>query len=425
MDYASALEYLDSLKGEGIKPRLEHTKFILERLGFRQDFRVIHVAGSKGKGSVSAFANSILCEAGFKTGFYLSPPLQGFVERISVNRRFVSEREVVRLVEDVKPFVEELSFSSLGKPTFFEVVTAMALRYFQIKGVEFAVLEVGMGGCLDSTNVVDSAVSVVTNIELEHTRYLGSMIAQITREKAGIIKPNTTCVTESEDSEVLGILEGICAERNARLVKVGSDVRYGKIKSDSRGQSFGISGGFNYRSLRIKLLGEHQVANAVTAVTAVRAAINISEAKVRSGLIKTKWPGRLEVVSKKPTVLLDGAHTMRGVAALVASLELFEYDKLYIVLGISKDKPMTDITRKLAPLATEVIATKAAVENAGDPRVILGEAVKHTESAVIEDVGEAVRYVRRRARPRDLILITGSLYVVGEARRAWHRKVVL
>jgi len=425
MDYSSALEYLDSFKVGGIRPRLGHTRFILERLGFRQDFKVVHVAGSKGKGSVCAFVNSVLCEADFRTGLYTSPPLQDFVERISVNKVFIGEADVAKLVSEVEPVVNEMSESELGLPTHFEVVTALALRYFQLKGVEYAVLEVGLGGRLDATNVVDSVVSVVTNIEFEHTQFLGNTVEQITREKAGIIKPNTVCVTASEDNAVLNILKEICRERKTRLLLVGQDIKYKATNSNPLEQEFNVSGNLNYQNLKITLPGEHQIRNAVTAIAALNEAVKVPEGKLRSGLAKTRWPGRMETVSEKPLILLDGAHTIKGVEALKQALKEYKYEKLHLVLGVSKDKPMAEITRRLAPMAHEVIATKAAVENAGDPSIIFNEASKHTQSAVIGDVKKAVERAASNSGPGDLILITGSLYVVGEARKIWHDKVEL
>ncbi|MCX6695337.1 MAG: Mur ligase family protein [Candidatus Altiarchaeota archaeon] len=425
MDYVNALRYLDAFKGEGIKPRLEHTKFILDRLGFRQDFKVVHVGGSKGKGSVCAFVNSILCEAGFRVGFYLSPPLQDFTERISVDRMFIPEDDFAALVSEAEPFIEELSSSELGKPTFFEVVTALALRYFQLRGVDFVVLEVGMGGRLDSTNVVDSVVSVVTGIELEHMRYLGTTIRQIAKEKEGIIKPNTTCITSAEDREALETLEKECKERKTKLVRIGADVKYEKTRSDDKIQEFNIDSKLKFRNLKIKLLGEHQIRNAVTAVAAVLEAAEVGEKSIRGGLLKARWPGRLEVVRENPTIILDGAHTLNGMNALKESLKLFKYDKLIVVLGISKDKPMAELTRQIAPLASEVVATKAVVENAGDPNVICEEARKHSKATLIPDIVEAVEHAVKSAGERDLILVTGSLYVVGEARGIWFDKVEL
>ena len=402
MDYSSALRFLDSFKGEGIKPRLEHTRFILDKIGFRQNFKVIHVAGSKGKGSVCAFANSILCEAGFRVGLYISPPLQDFTERISVNKKFISKRDVAELVEEIKPAVEELSRVPLGKPTIFEIITAMALRYFQLKKVDFAVLEVGMGGRLDATNVVDSLVSVVTEIELEHTKYLGTTIRQIAKEKAGIIKPNTTCVTASEDARVLKILEKICTQRKTKLIKIKANTTYS-----------------------IQLLGGYQKRNAATAVVAVKKAARVSEKQIRAGLIKTRWPGRLEVVQRRPLVILDGSHTLKGARLLKESLKIFDYEKLYLVLGLSKDKPIKEITKELSTVADEVIATKAKNENAGNPKTILTEARKHSSAVLVGDVRKAVKYALKRAGTRDLILIAGSLYVVGEARSLWFKRVVL
>jgi len=422
MDYSSALRYLDLFKQEGIKPRLEHTKFLLDKIGFKQTFKVIHVAGSKGKGSVCAFASSILCEAGFKTGLYISPPLQDFTERISVNKKSIPERDVALLVAEIKPFVEELEKSPLGKSTFFEIVTAIALRYFQLNKVEYAVLEVGLGGRLDATNVAASTVSVITDIELEHANYLGHTIEEIAVEKAGIVKAHGVCVTSSENPVVLKVLEAVSAERETRLIKVGLAVKYEITKSDLLGQEFNTTGLFEYKRLKIKLLGKHQVLNALTAATAVMHALKIKEAYVRKGLLKARWPGRLEVVKTNPLILLDGAHTLNSVAALKDAIKMFKYHKLYLLLGISKDKPIAKITCELAPLAAEVIATKAGIENAGDPKIIYQEARKHTKTILIQNVKEAVEYALGKAGKGDLILITGSLYVVGEARGMWFTK---
>lgn len=434
MKYCGAVSYLNTLSKFGIRLRLEHTRFLLNSLRVDYDrLKVIHVAGTNGKGSTCMMVNSILQAAGYSVGLYTSPPLCDFTERIVVNNRRIPEKKVVRIVGEIKPLIEKTG-STLGHPTFFEAATAIALKHFCDVGVDYMVLEVGLGGRLDATNVIEKPlISIITNIEYDHTKILGDTIREIALEKAGIIKQNGILVTAAGRKEALNVFRRECARKGARLYHIGTDVKYRSVKSDIRGQVFNLDGIHQkYKNLKIRLIGSHQIANAATAVCAVeslgRYGINIPVKAIRAGLESARWPGRLELMQENPTVIIDGAHNPAGVRSLKGAIEnvfpLENYNKTVLVLGILKTKNIPEMVKEIAPTADCVVLTKAGVKDAADPYLIEKEARKYNKNTIVKKkVSDAVKYALSVAGKGDLICITGSLYVVGEARRNWLSKV--
>lgn len=428
MTYPEALRYLESFINYEKKDSYDYNKsFKLDRmkklsslLGDPQkSINSVHVAGTKGKGSTCAIVHSILKGAGFRAGLYTSPHLVSFRERIRINDDLISQEDVGRISNVVKTAVERLGDD---KPSFFEVYTAIAYLYFKEKKVDFAVYEVGMGGRLDATNIIEPLVSCVTPISYEHTQKLGNTLGQIAFEKAGIIKENSICVSAPQEEEALDVIEDACRKRNSKLILVGRDILFKEIESGDKKEICSISGmAGEYPRLKMNLLGRHQVINAATAIGAVEALrfynLNLPIQAVRSGVEDARWPGRLEVVSRDPFIILDGAQNRASASALALAVKkAFSYKRLILVCGISNDKDIKGIFEELLPITDFVILTKASIaERASDPHR-LKEFVNGKGVSLTGDTAEALRSARAMAEDGDLVLVTGSLFVVGEAR---------
>lgn len=425
-DYDTALDYLYSLQRFGVKLGLRNIEALLDSLGNpHRQLASIHIAGTNGKGSVAAMLSAILQDAGYKVGRYTSPHLARFTERIAVDGDEIAQADVIALVAKLKPLALQVAELTDAHPTFFELVTAMMFCYFAERHVDLAVLEVGMGGRLDATNVVEPLVSVITNVALEHVEHLGATLSAIAREKAGIIKPHTPVVTAASQPEVMEVVRAVCREKNAELWVLGEDFTYDKSKSGSAKQELTVKTvRQTYKALELSLLGEHQLANAALTVGVIERlgtkGIVVSEPAVRLGLRRARWPGRLQVVKYSPMVLLDSAHNPAAAKTLRRALtELFSYDKLFLVIGISEDKDLDGILAELVPLADTLIFTKAKVERAVAPEQLLKHLRKHPrthtkQARVIADVNEAVKFALEASGQSDLICVAGSIFVVGE-----------
>lgn len=401
MQFEEAVAYVHSLGETDMKLGLERFTALCERLGNPQEkLRTIHVAGTNGKGSVTAMVSSILKHAGYKVGSYYSPFVYDIRERFQINSEMISKEDFTRLVNFIRPHAVALAETEHGHPTEFEIKTAIAFLYFVEQGVDFAVLEVGLGGRLDATNIVNPLVSVITNVSLDHMDRLGDTIAEIAGEKAGIIKRNVPLVTAAE-GEALDVIRRACEERNSELRLVHP------LNGD----------------LKLGMKGEFQQINAATAIKAVEIlrekGINISEEAVRTGLEKAYLPGRLEVLREKPTLMIDGAHNLDGAQKLIHALkEWFTYDKLILVMGMVSGHSVEDVVGTLAPHADKFITTAPQSIRAASAASITEVAEKHcTDVEQVEPVSEAVRRALEIAGEDDLICVTGSFYTIGEARR--------
>ena len=398
-DYAAAMRHLHKLEMFGIKLGLQNITALCRILGNPQDsYRIIHVAGTNGKGSAAAMCSEILKKAGHRVGTYTSPHMQTFRERIQVNGRKITEAETAGIFLGVKKAADNVKDAQI---TYFEFTTAMAFLHFKGKKCDFAVIETGLGGRLDATNVVKPLVTVITNVGLEHTQHLGNTKQKIAREKAGIIKPGSVTVTGEKDEKIRAVLRRISNKRKSAFVAV---------KETYKG--------------KLSLPGKHQKRNAAVAVAAIKSlgrfGIRINGKCIQKGLESVKWPGRLEVVQKNPTVILDSAHNPHAAEALAIYLrELGE--EIIMVLGISDDKDAAGIIRILVPLAKKVILTQAKYRGK-DCRILKKEAVKYNKNVTAEkDVRKAVKKAVGLSR-NETVLITGSIFVAGEARELWHLK---
>jgi dihydrofolate synthase/folylpolyglutamate synthase len=346
---------------------------------------------------------------------------------MKINYRSINQKKVATLLERIKPLVEKVAHTPYyTHPTFFEVITAMAFIYFFEEKVDFLVLEVGLGGRLDATNVCEPLISVITHLDYDHMDKLGNSLEEIAREKGGIIKSGGIVITSNQFEKADQEINKIARQRNSIIYKVGREIKYEIIKSDLKGIIFNLHGIYNnYINLHIPLLGRHQAENAATAITAVEAlkikGICISKKAIRDGLEKVKWPGRLEIIQKNPILILDGAHNPNGVKVVRQTLEeIFCYHRLVLVLGIFADKDYKKMIKIIAPLADLIIATKAKNPRATPPQIIAKEAAQYIDRnkiMVTKNIPQAIKYAIFNSHKDDLICITGSLYTIGEAKR--------
>jgi dihydrofolate synthase/folylpolyglutamate synthase len=416
--YQKSLDYLYGLEKFGMIFGLNQIERILSVTGNpHKEIQAIHIGGTNGKGSTAAMMSSILQKEGYRVGLYTSPHLIRFTERIKVNGKEIEEKEVAALTEWMKKEIEAAGIAP--RFTFFDFTTAMAFHYFKQKLVDLAVLEVGLGGRLDSTNVVDPLISVITNVAKDHEEHLGKSILKIAGEKAGIIKKGRPLITAATTPQALHLFSKVCREKESPFYRVGKEFRYARAED----------GDFDYEglnrklwSVHLNLKGFHQIINAATAFGAMEVledlGYRVSTDAMIDGVREVEWPGRLEMVSSSPGVILDGAHNPAGALVLKESLEKeFQFQHLVLLIGIMKDKDIQSIFQLLAPLADHIILTRPHTDRATPPlllKKILGRSGKKAE--IVEDLNEAIARGLSLVGKEDLLCITGSLYTVGEAR---------
>jgi dihydrofolate synthase/folylpolyglutamate synthase len=411
--YEREIQYLFNLQKFGIKFGLSKTENLLEAFGnphIGQNY--IHIAGTNGKGSVATFMGSILQEAGYRVGTYVSPHLVRFTERFRINGEEISRKKTTELINEL-----QAAFNPDEPPTFFEAVTAMAILHFAREKTDIAIMEVGMGGRLDATNVITPLVTGITNIGMEHREYLGNRISHIAREKAGVIKKGIDVVTAVTQPRVIEQFKNIAEERGAPLWRVGKDMKYRRTPSGLHffGQSRHMKG------LQLGLRGIHQARNAALALGMMEQietkGFPHTADQIREGLKKADWPGRMQVIRENPTILLDGAHNAAAVRALARTIGSdFSYDRLILVIGIMADKDIASLLRAIVPISDRVFYTRPVYSRAADPRILMekGQSL-NTPGEVIPSLRSAIEKAEKIASPGDLIVICGSLFTVGEA----------
>lgn len=408
------LNRLYGLQRLGIRPGLKRMKRLLNALGDPQNsYRSIHIAGTNGKGSTSAILHSILSQK-YRTGLYTSPHLERFNERIRVNGDLIKDSEIVSTAERVEAASRKAGITGL---TFFEFTTAMAFLHFRDRSVEAAVLETGMGGRWDATNIVKPAVSVITSIGLDHTEFLGSNIEAIASEKAGIIKKGVPVVTAASGRKALKVLRDAASKKNAPLLRLGADFTV----EPSRAGRFDYSGPHRVlKGLSVNLCGAHQYRNAGCALAALEllsGRFDVTRPMIRRGLKEVFWPGRVEVLGKRPLVILDSAHNPEGALALKDALSGFRYGRLILVLGVMADKDIDGIMKALLPKAFTVILTRPDTPRAASASDLFDRVrARGVKAAVASSVKEALKKALETARPNDAVCVTGSIFTVGEAR---------
>jgi dihydrofolate synthase / folylpolyglutamate synthase len=412
----NAFAYLASLDSMGIRLGLDELRRLLEKLNNPHlAYPSILIGGTNGKGSVAAMTASILIQSGYRVGLYTSPHLVDFSERIRVNNRMISQKQMIACIDRVRRCTAE-------PVTWFEFVTAMAFLHFAKQHVDIAVLEVGMGGRLDATNVTDPIVSVITNISHEHTAYLGSRLSQIGKEKGAIIRENQPCITAAKQPQVIHLLEKMCLDKRAALYRLGEDFQVRKNR-DGTLRYQGLKK--IYPRLICPLQGRHQYDNTGAALAAIEAlaekGFKITDETVLEGMRRVRWEGRLEILQKNPLVLLDGAHNPAGIAALCRTLQNdYRNRRLIVIFGVLSDKDTARMLKPLCRLAHRIILTEPDVSRALSSDILFSVAKRyHHHVAMAANPSEALGAALDSAGASDLICITGSLYLVGEIKKAF------
>ena len=425
MTYSSAVAYLYRLQQHGIKLGLETMTALTARLGMPQNrYRTLHIAGTNGKGSTAAMAAAMLQAAGYRVGLYTSPHLVDFRERIRVNGEMIPESRVAQLTDQL----QTLSQAELS-PTFFEYTTAMAFQHFADTAVDVAVLEVGLGGRFDATNVVTPMACAITTIALDHQAYLGSTLSSIAFEKAGIIKPGVPVVLGRLDGDAWRTIEQVARERKAPVFRIGEHFH----TEGEEPQQFSYRGlGMRYDGLTCALAGRHQLDNAACALALLAAAapqgIVVTPEAMRAGLQAVSWAGRLEVVDRRPTILIDGAHNPAAATALAEFLtgadRLYSSRPVILVLGMMRDKDHRGFVEPLRSLVDEVVLTQADLPRSATAQELqssLGDLLSHPH--VVPSLSDAMALARQLATSDGLVCVTGSLMLVGECKAWLHGRV--
>lgn len=424
MNYQEALSYINDKDKFGSRLGLSSVGKLLELLGNPHiGLKYLHVAGTNGKGSTSSYLAHTLQSAGYKVGLYTSPFLERFNERIQINGLDIPDDTLGRITGIVKASADIMILEGLEHPTTFEILTAIAFLYYKEEATDYVVLEVGLGGRFDSTNIIESSlVSIITTLDYDHIAELGDTLAKIAYQKAGIIKENGLVVSYPQAEEAMEVIREVAVENNADLyfspndnINITEENEFGSI--------------FNYTyedhkldNLKISMIGEYQVYNASLAVTALlvlrdKGLLKITNEEIRDGLNKTRWKGRLEVLKRNPTFLIDGAHNVQGINQLAKALKLFNYDKLILGIGILKDKDVSHMVELLAPMADMIVVTEVKMPRKLEAEELANEIKKYNKNVFVEkEVKDAINKAIELATDADLIVFGGSLYLIGEVR---------
>lgn len=418
MKYQEALDYMDSLKNYGIVPGLDSIRELCRRLGNPQDrLQFVHIAGTNGKGSVLAYVSTVLQCAGYRVGRYISPAIREYREQFQVNGRMITQKDLCELVEELRQTCDAMVAEGLPHPTTFEVETALGFQYFARKNCELVVLETGMGGKLDATNVIDNTlVAVLASISMDHMQYLGNTLAAIAEQKAGILKPGCRAVSMAQEQEAMEVVREQARQQQVPLV-VADENRAKRVRYGLERQRFDYDG---MKDLEIRLAGQYQICNAVLAIETCRAlsaqGYEISQEALRQGLSETRWPGRFTVLGRKPLFVADGAHNEDAAKKLAQSIEFYFTNKRIIyIMGILKDKEYEKIIDLTAHYADQILT----VAPPGNPRAmgsyeLAQEVAKvHPRVTAVDSLEEAVEISHLLAGREDVILAFGSLSYLG------------
>jgi dihydrofolate synthase / folylpolyglutamate synthase len=419
MTYREARAFIESSSQYGSKLGLDTITELLRRMGNPQDkLKLIHIAGTNGKGSTAAYISSILTKAGYCTGRYISPSVFSYREKIQIGTEYITEQGLADAINIIKPICEAMLSEGLDHPTSFEIETAMAFLYFDREQVDFAVIETGLGGRLDATNVIHKPLlCVITSISMDHMQYLGDTLEQITGEKAGIIKPGVPVITANTEPSIIRVLRQACSENNTALQEIAGQIT--NIRTTTEGTRFC----YQTQEYEVGLLGKYQAGNATLAISAAESlrgiGYAISDSCIRNGLLSAKWSGRLEVIAKEPYFILDGAHNEDAAIQLHNTLTtLFPHQRKIFIMGVLADKEYKKILEITAPLADIIITVTPDNSRALSSSLLAAEAVHFTNAKVIhaESICKAVDCAYEHARKEDVILAFGSLSYLGDIR---------
>ena len=424
MRYEEAMKYITEVGNFGSNYGLERTYKLLEYLGNpEKDLKFIHIAGTNGKGSTTSMIAEILMGAGYKVGMYTSPFIEEFEERIQINRNNIPKEKLASLMDEVKAAVDKVIEDGYSHPTEFEIITVLMLLYFKKENIDFGVIEVGLGGTLDSTNVITPVLQVITSISFDHTNLLGNTLEEIAGEKAGIIKSGIPTVIYPQKAEALKVIENKCSEMNSKLYIANCDnFKFENVVNEDRPYQL-----LNYNNevdILLPLLGEHQITNLSVAMTAIEVLNNINITNILLDSIvksikKVKWKGRLEVLSKNPYVVIDGAHNIQGIETLSRNInKYFKYENLYLILGILADKDVQEMNKVIAPMAKKIYAVTPNSIRAELAEDLKREIIKYNENCeAYDDYKEAYLTAINDANENDFVLASGSLYMIGDMRK--------
>ncbi|MFL0247900.1 bifunctional folylpolyglutamate synthase/dihydrofolate synthase [Candidatus Clostridium stratigraminis] len=427
MNYVEAMDYIKDTAKFGSNYGLSRTEKILEFLGDpHKKLKCIHIAGTNGKGSTTAMLNEILKEAGYKVGMYTSPYLEEFEERIQINGRNILKEDLSSVITEVSEAVQKVIALGFEHPTEFEIITCAMFLYFYNEKVDYAVIEVGLGGRLDSTNVIKPILTIITSISFDHMKILGDTLGKIAFEKAGIIKEGVPLLLYPQEAESFEVINKICKERNSRLIEVPKcSVSLKKINKEvnSGVQGIIVKTSSNIYNIELSLLGKPQLLNCSVVIFAVEELIKqniiIKKEHILEALKKVKWPGRLEILSKIPLVVIDGAHNIDGIMKLKESIETyFSYKDIVLILGILADKQVDSMLKVITPMAAKIIAVTPHSDRA-ELACDLAESIAEINPVVeyVEDYREAYKKALTYCSKDTLLLISGSLYMIGDMRK--------
>ena len=422
MTYQEALAYLEQASSFGIKPGLERIMALMDVLGNPQEaYKIVHVTGTNGKGSVTSYISYALFTSGLRVGRFTSPHLQSYTERIQINDGNITEEAFGKLISRVKVAVDTIINNGIEAPTQFEILTAAAFLFFKEQGVDYAVVEVGLGGLLDSTNIVTPKVSVITNVTIDHQAYCGDTVEEIARHKAGIIKPKVPVVTAAQDTP-LNIIEDVAKKRHAKLYVFNKDFGIDSRSAVTGGQMITISSNDAAPAMLFTTMaGIHQSVNLACALMAVRLLMkedtNISEETMREGFARTTWAGRFEVKrGLDRTFIFDGAHNAAGAESFAMTYnELFKDTPKTVVMAILKDKDQEAIIREVIKSSDTVLAVPAPTDRTEVPENLIE--VPKVTAQTAESVEAALALAYKHTKTGDIIAVCGSLYILGDARQ--------
>lgn len=424
MKYEEVMKYITEVGNFGSNYGLERTYKLLEHLGNpERDLKLIHIAGTNGKGSTTSMITEILMGEGYKVGMYTSPFIEEFEERIQINRNNIPKESLAILMDEIKVAVDKVIEAGYNHPTEFEIITVLMLLYFKKENIDFGVIEVGLGGTLDSTNVIKPIIQVITSISFDHTNLLGNTLEKIAREKAGIIKRGIPTVIYPQQEEVLKVIKNKCFEMDSELyIANNENLKFKNIVNlDKPYQLLKYN---NEIDILLPLLGEHQIINLSVAMQAIEVLnnkniIDISIANIVKSIKNVSWKGRLEVLSNNPYVVIDGAHNIQGIKTLSRNIKkYFKYENLYLILGILADKDVEEMIKIITPMAKKVYSVT--------PNSIRGELAESLKDEVskfnknckaFDKYEEAYLEALNDASEKDLILASGSLYMIGDMRK--------
>ena len=431
MRYDESMKYITEVGNFGSNYGLERTYKLLEYLDNpEKDLKLIHIAGTNGKGSTTSMITEILMGEGYKVGMYTSPFIEEFEERIQINRNNIPKEILATLMDEIKIAVDKVIEDGYNHPTEFEIITVLMLLYFKKENIDFGVIEVGLGGTLDSTNVITPILQVITSISFDHTNLLGNTLEEIAGEKAGIIKKEIPTVIYPQQEEALKVIKNKCLEMGSDLyIANNENLKFENVVN--RDKPYQLLKYNNEIDILLPLLGEHQIINLSVAMKAIEVLNNrnitdISVGSIVKSIKNVTWKGRLEVLSNNPYVVIDGAHNIQGIETLSRNIKkYFKYNNLYLILGILADKDVDEMVKVITPMAKKVYAVTPNSIRAELAEDLKNEIIKYNENCqAYDDYKEAYLSALNNADENDLVLASGSLYMIGDMRRIINKTII-